>query len=532
LEYLHVIANSHACHFRVLVRRIMTGTSSQQATFDLLADTSTYGGAKVTRIDTHAAAVFLAGDHAYKIKRAVKFPFLDFSTLALRKAALEAEIEANRPFAPALYLGLIPITRNGAKLTLGGEGEAVDWVLKMRRFDETQTLDHLAAAGRIDVALASELARVVAKAHTRAPVVDAKVWIAALGKYLSQNNAAFRERPELFPKDGTAALTTASNEALARLRPLLLARGAQGLVKRGHGDLHLGNIALVDGAPLPFDALEFDPIVAAGDVLYDLAFLLMDLVERHLTAPANTVLNTYFSTSHRAEDIEALALLPLFLSLRAAIRAMVTASKGANTDGTKRDAIFAEARTYFDLACRLIVPRPPQLVAVGGLSGTGKSVLARGLAPYLMPEPGALVLRSDVERKAMFGLAEMEKLPAEAYAPDVTERLYHALADKAGRAVGAGHSAIVDAVFSRPHERAIVEKAAHDCHVAFHGVFLTADVATRMARVGARVHDASDADAKIAQSQESYDLGRIGWHEVDAAGTPEQTLRNARAALR
>jgi predicted kinase len=211
---------------------------------------------------------------------------------------------------------------------------------------------------------------------------------------------------------------------------------------------------------------------------------------------------------------------------------MVTASKGVQAEDAKRAAAFKDARTYFDLACRLIAPRPPQLIAVGGLSGTGKSVLARGLAPYIMPEPGALVLRSDVERKAMFGVAETEKLPADAYTPEVTERLYHALADKAGRAVAAGHSAIVDAVFSKPHERAIVEQTARDRHVAFHGMFLTADLATRMARVGARVHDASDADAKIAQSQESYDLGKIGWHEVDASGTPEQTLRNARAALR
>ena len=198
--------------------------------------------------------------------------------------------------------------------------------------------------------------------------------------------------------------------------------------------------------------------------------------------------------------------------------------KGANADGDERDAIFREAKTYFDLACRLIAPRPPQLIAVGGLSGTGKSVLARGLAPYIMPEPGALVLRSDVERKAMFGIAETEKLPAEAYAPEVTLRLYHALADKAGRAVAAGHSAIVDAVFSKPRSATIVEQAARTAMSPFHGLFLTADLATRMARVGARVHDASDADATIAQSQESYDLGRIGWHEVDAAGTPEQTL--------
>ena len=509
------------------------GTALQSEIFSFLADPATHGGEKVTRIDTHAAAVFLAGAHAWKMKRAVKFPFLDFSTLARRKAALEAEIEANRPFAPKIYLGLVPIVRSGGALTLGGTGETVEWVLKMRRFDETQTFDHLAAAGRIDVALASELARNVAAAHMRAPVVDAKIWIAAVADYIAQNDAAFRETPELFAKDATATLTTASNDALAQRRPLLLARGAQGLVRRGHGDLHLGNIALIDGAPLPFDALEFDPIVAAGDVLYDLAFLLMDLVERRLRRAGQCrAQHLFHGVAHGRKTSRRWRPYRCFLSLRAAIRAKVTASKGVNADAKKRDEILSDAKTYFDLACRLISPRPPQLIAVGGLSGTGKSVLARGLAPYILPEPGALVLRSDVERKATFGAAETERLPPEAYTPDVTQRLYHALADKAGRAVAAGHSAIVDAVFSNPEERAIVEQTARDRQVPFHGLFLTADLATRVARVGARVNDASDADAKVAQSQEKYDLGNIGWHEVNASGTPEQTLHNTRVALR
>ncbi len=172
------------------------------------------------------------------------------------------------------------------------------------------------------------------------------------------------------------------------------------------------------------------------------------------------------------------------------------------------------------------------MIAVGGLSGTGKSVLARGLAPYIMPEPGALVLRSDVERKAMFGVAETDKLPAEAYTPDVTQRLYHALADKAGRAVAAGHSAIVDAVFSKPDERATRRTGCARPQRRLSRAVPHGRSGDARARVGARVNDASDADAKIAQSQESYDLGKIGWHEVDASDTPEQTLRNARVTLR
>jgi predicted kinase len=179
----------------------------------------------------------------------------------------------------------------------------------------------------------------------------------------------------------------------------------------------------------------------------------------------------------------------------------------------------------------MIDPPPPQLIAVGGLSGTGKSVLARALGPHILPEPGALVLRSDVQRKTLFKVAEIEKLPAEAYTPEVTARIYETLAGKAQRALAAGHSVIVDAVFARPRERAPLEELARKIQVNFHGLFLTADLATRMARVGKRVNDASDADAKVAKSQEDYDLSALTWEKVDASETPEKTLDNARHIL-
>jgi aminoglycoside phosphotransferase family enzyme/predicted kinase len=503
----------------------------QEAVFRFLGDPATHGGGPVTRVDTHAAAVFLAGPSAYKVKRAVKFPFLDFSTLAKRKTALEAEIEANRPFAPELYLDAIPIVRRDGALALGGDGEPIEWALKMRRFDETKTLDHIADAGRIDLALVEALARAVAEAHARAPVVDAEPWIAALGDYIAQNDQALRERPDLFEGAAVDALTRASAAALTRVTLLLRTRGAQGLVRRGHGDLHLGNIALIDGRPVPFDALEFDPVVAAGDVLYDLAFLLMDLVERKLTDAANLALNVYLGATRRESDLDALAALPLFMSLRAAIRAKVTAAKLANAPAGERAAIAAAAQKYFALALDLIHPPPPRLVAIGGLSGTGKSVLARALAPSLRPAPGAVVLRSDVERKVIFGVAENDKLPAQAYAPEVSEKIYATLADKARRVLAAGHSAIADAVYARAHERAAIVALARSNNFKFDGLFLTADLATRIARVGDRVHDASDADADVARQQESYELGELDWTQVDASGTPQQTLRRAKAAL-
>jgi predicted kinase len=171
------------------------------------------------------------------------------------------------------------------------------------------------------------------------------------------------------------------------------------------------------------------------------------------------------------------------------------------------------------------------LLAVGGLSGTGKSVLARALAPELAPAPGAVVLRSDVERKLMLGNSESDPLPAEAYAPDVTGRVYATIADKARRAVAAGHSAIVDAVFARPQERTVMAQSAQALGVPFHGLFLVADLDIRLARAGGRSRDASDADAAVARRQESYDLGGLDWAQIDASGTPEDTLARAKALL-
>jgi len=319
-------------------------SEDQEAVFRFLADTATHSGAAVKRIDTHAASVFLAGPIAYKVKRAVRFPFLDFSTLEKRKAALEAEIAANRPFAPELYLEVLPIVCRDGKLTLGGEGSAVEWALKMRRFDETQTLDFLADAGRIDKPLIEELARAVAAAHERAPVADADAWITALAQYIEQNDTALRERADLFEPEAVKTLTASSRAAFARVRSLLVERGAQGLIRRGHGDLHLGNIALIDGHPVPFDALEFDPVVASGDLLYDLAFLLMDLIERKRDADANLVLNVYLEETRRLSDLDALGALPLFMSVRAAIRAKVTAAKLDGARPQEREARSEERR--------------------------------------------------------------------------------------------------------------------------------------------------------------------------------------------
>jgi uncharacterized protein len=505
-------------------------TNAQEEAFRFLGDPRTHGGQTVQRIDTHAASVFLAGDRALKVKRAVRFPFLDYSTLAKRKAACEAELTVNAPYAPQIYRGVVAIARTAdGKLAIGGSGEAVEWAVDMRRFDEKRTLDHI--AGEIDESLADALARAVAAAHARSRVVETDPWIAALGSYIDEHAATFAQFPDIFPTAVNTDLARASRAAYERIVPLLRERGRQGFVRRIHGDLHLGNVVLIDGNPVLFDAIEFSDIIASGDVLYDLAFLLMDLCERGLKLPANVVLNRYLAETRRDENLDALEALPFFLSMRAAIRARVTAPRLERADAEKRPALARLARAYFDFAVAAIAPPPPAFIAVGGLSGTGKSKLARMLAPDIAPLPGAVIVRSDVERKTLFGVDETEKLATDAYSEGVTARVYSALAAKACRTVVAGHSVIVDAVFARPHERAAIDEAAKSLRKPLQGLFLIADMETRVRRVGSRLRDASDADATVARAQEGYELGSLDWPSVDASGTPEATLTRAKATL-
>jgi aminoglycoside phosphotransferase family enzyme/predicted kinase len=502
-------------------------TRMQERVFASLTDPVTHP--HVHRIDTHAASVFLEGDRALKIKRAVRFPFLDYSTLAKRKAACDEEIRINRPFAPQVYRRVVPITQGSdGSIEIDGRGEPVEYAVEMSRFDEGRTIDHLAEAGPLDAGLVDAIAETIAASHAVAPLAEAAPWINSIAGIIEGNTKAFREAA-CFAAGDIDDLEQRSLSAFARIRALLEQRGRQGFLRRCHGDLHLANIVLIDRKPVLFDAIEFDPVIASTDVLYDLAFPLMDFIRYGRQAEANHLLNRYLAVTQN-ENLDALDALPLFMSLRSAIRAHVLLAR-LNRNARDNSDTMRSARAYFELARLTIAPRAPVLVAVGGLSGTGKSVLARALAPSLLPQPGAVVLRSDVLRKQLFRVNETDRLPESAYGAEITEQIYEILVQRAVRVLSQGHSVVVDAVFAREDERNAVRDAARRLNARFTGLFLVADLATRLRRVGRRGKDASDATPEIAGLQETYNIGTIDWGVIDASGTPEQSLKRCKSRI-
>lgn len=512
-----------------MTTEITQDTATQQRVFAFLADPTTHGGMGIRRIDTHAAVVFLAGDRALKVKRAIRFPFLDYSTLVKRKAACDEEIRINRPTAPQIYRRVVAITQghNGA-LRIDGDGAIVEYAVEMTRFDEDATLDHLAQAGALEPSLIVDLADAIATSHQAAPIVAAEGWVRSIPSIISANTIAFRASRR-FPDRDIDALDTASQLVFTKIRPRLEERGQRGLVRRCHGDLHLANIVRIGCKPILFDAIEFDPAIASIDILYDLSFTVMDLLRFRRRTEASILLNQYLTATFK-ENLDGLATLPLFMSMRAAIRTNVLLARLGGAHKNEASTLLA-ARDYFSLARRLISPAQPMLVAIGGLSGTGKSVLARALTQALEPPPGAVILRSDVARKQHFQVHETQELPASAYQPHIGAIVYQTLAECAEQILSQGHSIILDAVFAKPSERLAVADIARNLNLPFVGLFLVSDLATRMSRVGHRTGDASDATVNLVKNQETYDLGPLDWHSIDASGTPEQTLQRSKVAL-
>ena len=499
-----------------------------------LSNPASYGAreATVEIIETHAAHVFLVGDKAYKIKKPVTLPFLDFSTRDMRRRALAREFELNRPHAPEIYVALGNINRDASGALTFAEGEPVEPILFMNRFDQKNLLACIAEEKPLTREQARELALMVARYHRALEPLAGQPGASIMRGIVDQLAAQLEDAAKWREHPLMTGLAHRLRRHVEQTAPLLDARGAAGYVRRCHGDLHLGNIIVSDGMPVPFDALEFDEKLATTDVLYDLAFLLMDLDVRDQDDAANTVLNAYVATEPTGGEIDGLATLPLFLATRAAVRGVVGLERARQeSDDADQRRDLARASEYVKAADRYLSPPPPRLVAVGGLSGTGKSTLSAALAPLLGATPGALILRTDVERKHLFGVPETERLSPEHYAEDVSTKVYARLYDKTRRALAAGHAVVFDGVSSKPEERDEIAAIAHEAGCAFHGLWLEAPVDIQIARVGARRGDASDSDEAVVRAQAARDLGPITWTRVDAGRTPADTLKQAKAAL-
>ena len=473
----------------------------------------------VEHIETHAAIILLSGERAYKLKKPVAFSFLDFRELEARRAALEAELRLNRRTAPELYEAVVPVVEMDGGIRIDGAGEAVEWLLVMRRFPEACRLDHVAERGELTAALVEGLARSIVAFHDALEPLEDAGGAVAMREVVDGNAADLRRSvPEIFAASEVDALIEATATEVDRHAALLDQRRADGFVRHCHGDLHLENIVLLAGRPVLFDCIEFNDDFARIDLLYDLAFLVMDLVDRGFVAEATALLQAY---GDRREDDAGLALLPFFLSVRAAIRAKVEAFAGEQ----------AKARSYLELAACALRPATVRLIAIGGRSGTGKSSVARVLAPGLGAVPGAVVLRSDVIRKRLFGLEPTEKLPEAAYAEEVSERVFEHLAGRAETLLRAGRTVIADGVFGGPDKRARIERAAAAAGAPFFGVWLEAPEPVLEARVGGRERDASDADIAVVRAQSAMRTGAIDWSSIDACGPVEVVADRVRREL-
>ena len=405
----------------------------QDAVVAFLADPASYGlRGGVERVETHCSIVFLAGDRAYKLKRAIRYAALDYTTRDLRRTACEAELRLNRRTAPELYLAVQPVTRepNGS-LAFNGVGPAIDHVVVMRRFAQSELFEQMAATGRLTPPLMRQLGATVARFHLAAEVTPAFGGCGALRRDIAGNDRELAKVAADLNGAAIGKLSSGSRTMLDALASLLDRRRAEGKVRRCHGDLRLANICLHAGRLTLFDCIEFSDAVSCIDVLHDLAFLLMDLQVHGRGDLANVVFNAYLDVAPETEGIRG---LPLFLALRAATRSYAlagSAHRQANPRQAERRRVLA--RQHIQAGLGFLAPQPPRLVAIGG-DDHRRRHLSAILAGLIPPVPGARILH-----------------PAPAGRIDWTQ---------ASSLIAAGCSVVIDGAFAAAADRIAVQAFA------------------------------------------------------------------------
>ncbi|HET7763964.1 MAG TPA: AAA family ATPase [Burkholderiales bacterium] len=461
---------------------------------------------RIELIETHISRVFLAGDYAYKVKKPVSLAFLDFGTLEARRFYCEEELRLNRRTAADLYLRVVPITRGPSGVRVDGEGEPIEYALEMRRFPQEALADSLARRRGLGAPQIDAIAAAVADFHAAIPAAPdgsehgtpERVAATALASF-TQLDAYVADAAQ---KEALGELREWTAREGERLRGVFAARKRDGFVRECHGDLHLGNIAFLEGRPVPFDCIEFDPALRWIDVINEVAFLAMDLFEHGLSPAAWRVLNAYLGATG---DYAGVRVLRYYLVYRAMVRALVACIREHQPgSAVGQGRAHREFWTYLALARSLAAPRRPALMLMHGLSGSGKTTVSQ----TLLEELGAVRVRSDVERKRLHGLAAGARtragLSGGIYAPESTRLTYDRLKSAARDIVESGYRAIVDAAFLRRAERDAFRTLARDAGAAFLIVACEAPQEVLRERVATRekaARDASEAGAAVLDDQ-------------------------------
>ncbi len=459
----------------------------------------------IALIQTHISYVLLTGKYAYKVKKPMNFGFLDFSTLEKRHFFCEEELRLNRRLAPELYLQILAITATEAGFEFNPEGEPVEYAIQMVQFPQENLLINLFEAGKLTVDQVTDIGKQLAEFHAAANTNDhiASFGTATSLQAVANDNYAstasyinLAQTQEQY--DRTKAYT---DQFFAENHDLFSDRVAQGKIKECHGDLHLKNICLVGDKIQIFDCIEFNEPFRNSDVLYDAAFLVMDLQFRDRRDLANAFLNTYLELTG---DYQGVVLLPLFCSMRAYIRAKVTSFllDDPNIPAEVKDHAKQEASAYYELAYRYTQPQTGKITIMSGLSGSGKSTLAKQLAQ----KTEAILLRSDAIRKHIAGIDLLQRGDDDLYSPEMTTRTYNQLLETGILLASKGFKVILDAKYDRLNLRAAVMAQAQNMNIPLQILYCSADQEILQQRLRDRTaanNDIADATVDLLASQQA-----------------------------
>lgn len=453
-------------------------------------------------VETHISYVLLTGPYAYKFKKPIDFGFLDFSTLERRKRFCEQELRLNARHAAALYLDVVTITGDVLKPSINGDGPVLEYAVKMVQFDRRQELDKLIGHDQLTGPIIDQLAQRVATFHHQALPINNTLgsdWLDDVYKPVAQNFSQIKQQlqeGEIYSKR-LEILEQWSDTEFAKLKPVFKERMIHGFVRECHGDLHLGNIVLINGVPVIFDCIEFSESLRCIDVINDLAFLVMDLHHYRRCDFAHRLLNAYLQ---QTGDYSGLAVLRFYMIYRAMVRAKIVCIRMAQERNS--DLRTTEFPDYLEMAVALTQQQRVALFLMHGVSGTGKTTVSQ----LLLEHYGAIRIRSDVERKRVApGAIEMQTNGAkDLYAADCIDKNYQRLKDLAALILPFGYSVIVDATFLRRVTRRNFMQLGIDWNipvVILHCIAAGANLKSRIRRRQKMGQDASDADLNVLAYQ-------------------------------